>query len=162
MPQRQDWSNYPCPVARSVNIVGDPWAVRIMCEAMVGVRRFDDFRARLRVADNVLSRRLHQLVESGLLRRSVYRGRQRTHHEYLLTEAGADLLPVLNALAVWGEKHTAAPGPEGHLAIVHSECGQVSTRAEVCSNCGHNLVAANTSWLRRWKTTEPVAVQSAS
>lgn len=111
MPQRQDWSSAPCPIARTVNTVGDPWAVRIMCEALMGTRRYDDFRTRLGVADNVLSRRLQQLVEAGALSRSSYRGSQRTHYEYVLTQAGADLVPVLNAMAVWGKSTPKRPAP---------------------------------------------------
>ncbi|MCX4912003.1 helix-turn-helix domain-containing protein [Streptomyces sp. NBC_00687] len=159
MPQRQDWSGAPCPIARTVNIVGDPWAVRIMCEAMMGTSRYDDFRARLGVADNVLSRRLQQLVEAGTLSRASYRGAQRTHYEYVLTPAGADLLPVLNAMAVWGERHTEAPGPQGHLTIVHITCGKPSDRADACAHCGEALSASNTAWHRAWASSEAVPIQ---
>ena len=67
-----------------------------------------------------------------------YRGEQRTHHEYVLTEAGSDLLPVLNALLLWGEKHTASPHPGEHMGIIHS-CGAESTSSDVCSGCGAEL-----------------------
>jgi len=112
MPLRSDWSASNCPVARSLDVLGDPWLVLIVREAMTGARRYEQFRGGLGVADNVLSRRLRTLVDAGLMRKVPYRAENRTHEEYHLTDAGQDLLPVLNALALWGEKHTTTPRPD--------------------------------------------------
>src|ERR1700753_2150155 len=109
MPLRSDWSAHNCPIARALDVLGDPWLLLVLRDAMTGARRYEQFRESLGVADNVLSRRLRTMVEAGLLRRQPYRAGNRTHDEYHLTAAGADLLPVLNALAVWGERHTEAP-----------------------------------------------------
>ena len=158
MPLRSDWSGSSCPIARSLDVVGDPWTVLILRDALAGSRRYEHFRSSLKVADNVLSRRLQSMVEAGLLRRVPYRAEHRTHHEYQLTEAGADLLPVLHALALWGEKHTTAPHQAVHLEIVHRPCGQASCTADVCSHCGRPLLPAEVSWRRPWREPELTAL----
>jgi DNA-binding HxlR family transcriptional regulator len=158
MPLRSDWSGSSCPIARSLDVVGDPWTVLILRDALAGSRRYEQFRSSLKVADNVLSRRLQSMVEAGLLRRVPYRAEHRTHHEYQLTEAGADLLPVLHALALWGEKHTTAPHQAAHLEIVHRPCGQASGTADVCSHCGRPLPPAEVSWRRPWREPELTAL----
>ncbi len=154
MPLRSDWSARPCAIARSLDVVGDPWVLLVLRDALLGARRFEQFRERLEIADNVLSRRLQAMVAAGLLRKATYRGEQRTHQEYLLTEAGADLLPVLNALALWGEKHTTPPRPDAHIAIVHTACGETSSSADACDNCGTPMTAGDTAWRRSWHTPE--------
>jgi DNA-binding HxlR family transcriptional regulator len=147
MPLRQDWSEKACPIARSLDAVGDPWVVLILREALFGARRFEEFRDRLGVADNVLSRRLTQMVEDGLLRRSPYRGKQRMHEEYLLTDAGADLFPVLDSLRVWGETWTKAPRRHSKMSVAHGD--HTSTKADVCTTCGAELTRDNREWRRR-------------
>ncbi len=151
MPLRSDWSGENCPIARSLDVVGDPWVLLILRGALQGVTRFDGFRASLGVADNVLSRRLAAMVEAGLLVKAPYRAEQRTHFEYLLTEAGADLLPVINALVLWGEKHTRRPDSDAVMSIVHKSCGTVTTSAELCSGCGAVLVADEVAWHKSWR-----------
>lgn len=158
MPLRSDWSASNCPVARSLDVLGDPWLVLILRDAITGARRYDQFRTSLGIADNVLSRRLQTMVAADLLRKVPYRAEQRTHHEYRLTEAGADLLPVLNALAVWGERHTEAPAPDAHLTIVHTGCGGVTGRADTCEHCGEALSVDNTAWHRPWLAEEPTTL----
>ncbi len=146
MPLRSDWSRDTCPIARSLDILGDPWVLLILRESMEGARRFDEFRARLGIAENVLSRRLSALVEVSLLTREPYRDGHRERHEYLLTAAGADLLPVMNALAIWGEKHLPHPDERVRLQVVHLECGQVSEDGGRCSECGRPLTAGSVGW----------------
>ena len=106
-----------CSVARALAVVGERWSLLIVREAFDGVRRFQDFRARLGIASNLLAARLDKLVEAGVLRRRPYRDPGgRTRHEYLLTERGHDLRPVLVALLEWGDAHCA--DPEGPSVIV--------------------------------------------
>jgi DNA-binding HxlR family transcriptional regulator len=145
---RQDWSDHPCPIARALDVAGDPWVVLVVREALFGARRFEQFRDRLRVADNVLSRRLARMVADGLMVKEPYRGRQRTHDEYVLTEAGADLLPVLDALAKWGGRYTEVPAQHTEMSVVHD--GHRSTNATVCSECGAALTVADRSYQREW------------
>ena len=65
MPLRSDWSGDSCPIARSLDVVGDPWMLLILRNALLGARRYEEFRSALGVADNVLSRRLPAMVEAG-------------------------------------------------------------------------------------------------
>jgi DNA-binding HxlR family transcriptional regulator len=155
VPLRSDWSGDRCPIARSLDVVGDPWVLLILRGAFQGTARFEDFRRTLGVADNVLSRRLVGMVDAGLLVRRPYRGEQRTHHEYRLTEAGADLLPVLNALTLWGEKHTRRPQPDAIMTIVHTSCGAQTNSADRCSGCGEPLVADDVTWHKAWRPESP-------
>ncbi|CAM3474779.1 helix-turn-helix domain-containing protein [Kibdelosporangium persicum] len=150
---RQDWSKHPCPIARSLDVVGDPWVLLVLREALFGATRFEQFRERLQVADNVLTRRLGQMVDAGLLRRSPYRGKQRTHEEYVITDAAADLLPVLDALARWGEQHTQAPERHVEMFFVHRSAGHRSTEMTVCTTCGERLTFEDRAYQRQWAGT---------
>jgi DNA-binding HxlR family transcriptional regulator len=150
MALRSDWSGKRCPIARSLDVVGDPWVLLILREALLGTRRYDDFRCALGIADNVLSRRLAGMVEAGLLVRVPYREDGRSRHEYRLTTAGADLLPVLQALVQWGETHTTAPGA-GRLDVRHTGCGAVTASADRCDGCGQVLTPETVEWLRPWR-----------
>lgn len=146
MPLRSDWSEAGCPIARSLDVVGDPWVLLVLREALTGATRFDQFRDTLGVADNVLSRRLSAMVEADLLARAPYVDQHRTRHEYLLTSAGRDLLPVVQALAQWGERHR--PRATGRLEVVHEGCGETSESADTCTGCGTRLSADTVSWRR--------------
>ncbi|NUR08823.1 MAG: helix-turn-helix transcriptional regulator [Nocardioidaceae bacterium] len=143
MALRSDWSADSCPIARSVDVVGDPWVLLVLREAFEGATRFEEFRA-LGIADNVLSRRLAGMVEAGLLERATYDGGNRPRHRYLLTGAGADLLPVLHALALWGERHR--PRSTGRMELVHEACGRPTQSADTCSHCHVPVTAADVSW----------------
>lgn len=146
MPLRSDWSEAGCPIARSLDVVGDPWILLVLREALTGATRFDQIRDALGVADNVLSRRLSAMVDGDLLVRAPYADGQRTRHEYLLTEGGRDLLPVLQALAQWGERHR--PRATGRLDVVHEGCGATSLSADTCTGCGEPLTTDTVSWRR--------------
>jgi DNA-binding HxlR family transcriptional regulator len=69
MALRSDWSGHNCSIARDVDILGDPWTVLVLRELFFGNGRFDAIRARLQVADSVLTKRLASLVEAGLRRK---------------------------------------------------------------------------------------------
>jgi DNA-binding HxlR family transcriptional regulator len=150
VPLRSDWSGERCPIARSLEVVGDPWLLLILRQALQGDRRYEEFRRGLAVADNVLSRRLGEMVAAGLLRREPYRDGGRTRHEYRLTVAGSDLLPLLNALAQWGERYRPHPEAGIRMDVVHRACGQVSSSADRCSACGAELDAGQVAWRKSW------------
>jgi DNA-binding HxlR family transcriptional regulator len=150
MPLRSDWSNATCPIARSLDVVGDAWTLLILREAFLGLTRYEQFRDRLQIADNVLSRRLSSMVENDLLKKSPYRGEQRTHDEYHLTEAGAELLPVLSALGRWGSRHTPTPPDGGKTRLVHNACGRAARSVDYCTFCQTPLDSTNVSWQRTW------------
>jgi DNA-binding HxlR family transcriptional regulator len=107
--QRKSFGNMPCPIARSLERVGEWWSILILRDALHGLTRFDEFQKSLGVAPNMLTRRLNALVESGLLKRHRYSERP-PRDEYLLTESGRDFRPVVLALLAWGNRHFA---PEG-------------------------------------------------
>lgn len=93
-----------CPIARSLDVVGDWWTLLIIRDAFAGVRRFGEFQKHLDIAKNILSVRLRTLVEQGIF--SVVSEVDGGHGEYLLTDKGKALLPVLVTLSQWGEKYT--------------------------------------------------------
>jgi DNA-binding HxlR family transcriptional regulator len=100
----QNYSNGPCPIARGLHRIGDTWSMLIMRNAGAGQTRFDQFQKTLGIAPNILTRRLAALTSCGLLGRRQYSERP-PRHEYLLTPAGTDFLPVLYALGTWGAAH---------------------------------------------------------
>ncbi|UGT55852.1 winged helix-turn-helix transcriptional regulator [Nocardia asteroides] len=110
----QDWTDPHCPVARTVDLIGDRWSLLIVRDAMDGAASFTDFRQRLGIARNILSDRLRRLVEHGILTTSTAPGGKR--HAYELTAAGRDLFTTIVALRQWGERHAFAPS-EKHSTL---------------------------------------------
>jgi DNA-binding HxlR family transcriptional regulator len=145
----------PCPIARAASVVGDLWNLLILRNATTGTSRFDAFRAQLGIADNVLANRLKRLVDAGLLTRVPYREGGRTRHEYRLTEAGADLLPILEALAAWGERYTAPGIATGPTGLVHLSCGEPLGPDHHCARCERHVPREELAWLRPWLSPEP-------
>ena len=162
MPLRSDWSQRTCSIARGLDILGDPWSLLVLREVFFGNGRFDAMKARLEVADSVLTKRLAGLVESGLLAKKAYDDGGRTRQEYVLTPMGEDALPVLNAVTIWAEKHLPAPSEQAHLDVIHSGCGKPTTSADTCTECGERLTAANTSWHSRSRSGQPIQLSTAS
>lgn len=97
-------SDNPCPIARSVDFLGDAWSMLILRDALAGLTRFDQFRKSLGIAPTVLTKRLATLAEEGLLEKQLYSERP-PREEYLLTAAGRDFLPVLFMFGEWGRQH---------------------------------------------------------
>jgi DNA-binding HxlR family transcriptional regulator len=94
-----------CSIARSYEVLGHKWSLLIVREAMWGRTRFAEFRDRLGVAPDVLTDRLGRLVDGGVLERRPYREEgERERVEYVLTDAGRALLPVMAALSAWGDE----------------------------------------------------------
>ncbi|MCU1530231.1 MAG: HxlR family transcriptional regulator [Frondihabitans sp.] len=95
-----------CGIARSLEVVGERWALLVVRDALFGKTRFSEFRASLGVSPDILTARLASLVEYGVLTRKSYRAPgEREREEYLLTDAGRALVPVLAALGSWGLEH---------------------------------------------------------
>jgi len=119
--QRKTLSHAECPVARSLERVGEWWNILIMRDALHGLKRFDEFSRSLEIAPNMLTRRLNALVEAGLLERVPYSQRP-LRHEYVPTAKGEDFRVVLMAFVEWGNRHYA---PEGEsVQIVERESGR--------------------------------------
>jgi DNA-binding HxlR family transcriptional regulator len=108
--QRIDFADMPCPVARSLARVGERWNILILRDAYAGMTRFDEFRRSLDIAPNILTRRLADLVDAGMLEKVAYTDKP-VRHEYVLTPLARDFRPVLLAMVEWGNKHFSPEGP---------------------------------------------------
>ncbi|MBP2199540.1 winged helix-turn-helix transcriptional regulator [Pantoea cypripedii] len=104
----------PCPIARSLGRIGDSWSMMILRDAFAGFTRFDEFQKSADIAPNILSRRLKELVEDGLLEKVCYSSTP-PRYEYRLTELGRDFRPVMLALAEWGSRHFSPEGRQMQL-----------------------------------------------
>ena len=119
--QRKSFGSMTCPIARSLERVGEWWSILILRDAFRGLTRFDQFQKSLDIAPNMLTRRLNALVEAGLLERRAY-SEHPPRYEYVLTERGRDFRPVLWALLAWGNRHFAPEGPS--VVVVDTETGE--------------------------------------
>jgi DNA-binding HxlR family transcriptional regulator len=113
--QRKTFGHMQCPIARSLERVGEWWNILILRDALYGLTRFDDFQASLGIATNTLTRRLNGLVDEGLLERRLYSERP-PRFEYVLTDKGRDFRPVILALMAWGNRNFAPEGRSVDLA----------------------------------------------
>ena len=137
--QRKSFEDMACSVAHSLEVVGEWWTLLIVRDAFFGVRRFEDFQRRLGVSRSVLTNRLNRLVDEGVLMTRQYETRP-PRVEYLLTDKGADLFPVLVALQQWGDRHASAKPP---VVLRHRACGRLSRPFLICSACGERISAAD-------------------
>jgi DNA-binding HxlR family transcriptional regulator len=117
--QKKTFRNMLCPVARTLDRVGEWWSMLILRDAFHGLTRFDQFQTSLDIAPNMLTRRLTALVEAGLLERRQY-STQPARHEYVLTEKGRDFWPVLVALMAYGNRHFADEGIASRLVDIET------------------------------------------
>lgn len=101
-PTPTDFTSMPCPVARSMAVLGERWAILVLREAFYGSTRFDEFERNLGIAPNILSARLKTLVAHGLLARVTPEGGGR--HVYQLTGKGRDFFPAYVALKAWADR----------------------------------------------------------
>jgi DNA-binding HxlR family transcriptional regulator len=103
-----DADNLRCPIARTLSIIGERWTILILRDLVIaGPRKFQDFERSLAgISPNTLSARLKHLEERGIIERRFYE-QHPPRAEYLLTDKGKELRPVLRALFEWGQRHTA-------------------------------------------------------
>jgi DNA-binding HxlR family transcriptional regulator len=112
--------NAPCAIAKTLDIVGEPWTMLVLREAFWGVRRFSDFQASLKIPKATLAERLAKLVKHSLLRKEIYQeSGARPREEYRLTSKAVDLIPALVALMQWGYEHLGV----GNIDIVDRRTG---------------------------------------
>ena len=121
-----------CSIARTLELVGERWALLALREVFLGVRRFDAIQRNTSAPRDILSARLHKLLGVGLLERRQYQERP-ARFEYRLTEAGRDLLPVLLTLMDWGDRHLADGEPP---FTYRHRCGADFKPVLVCQACG--------------------------
>jgi DNA-binding HxlR family transcriptional regulator len=113
--KRKSFEAMHCPIARSLEHVGEWWNILILRDAYYGLSRFDEFQKSLGITPTTLTRRLNDLVDGGLLERRLYSERP-PRHDYVLTQRGRDFRPVLLTLMNWGNKHFAPEGRSVYLA----------------------------------------------
>jgi DNA-binding HxlR family transcriptional regulator len=128
-----------CPIARSLDRVGEWWSILILRDALGGMTRFEEFSKSLAIAPNMLTRRLNALVDAGLLERRRY-SEHPPRHEYIVTARGRDFRPVLIALIAFGNRHFA---PEGaSVTIVDAVSGAPAEPIMVDRLTGRPLVSS--------------------
>jgi DNA-binding HxlR family transcriptional regulator len=127
----------PCPVAKTLEVVGDRWTLLAVRDLLAGTRRFQDLRASLPgIAPNILSARLKLMEDHGLVSRRFYSDHP-PRAEYALTDKGRELGTVVGALAAWGSRHVY---PQARL--VHAGCGQPVKLGYYCPDCGQRVPGA--------------------
>lgn len=136
--QRTSFSSMQCPIARSLEHVGEWWSILILRDAFLGTTTFDQFQKSLGIAPNMLTRRLNALVDSGLLERRRYSERP-PRDGYVLTEKGRDFRPVLWAILAYGNKHFAGDGVA--VQVVDKETGLPADPVLVDRNTGKIMTA---------------------
>ncbi|MCU0117710.1 helix-turn-helix transcriptional regulator [Pseudomonas sp. B2M1-30] len=163
--KRASFQPMPCPVAHALEHIGDGWSLLILRDAFYGLRRFDDFLNSLGIASNTLTRRLGALTAAGLLERRPYQDNP-PRYEYLLTEAGRDLRPVILTLMAWGARHTSgsdkvfladeATGKPVDLVLMDANTGKPIARE------GHRVhVSQDADELAKWRVRTGQAYREA-
>jgi DNA-binding HxlR family transcriptional regulator len=107
---KRDYEGQNCSIARALEVVGERWTLLIVRDAILGVRRFDQFQESLGIARNVLTDRLNRLVDEGILERIRYSERPE-RYEYQLTRKGRDLNVAVAALMQWGDRYLSEKPP---------------------------------------------------
>lgn len=149
------WTDPNCPVARTVDLVGDRWSLLIIRDAMDGARSFTDFQQRTGIARNILTDRLRKLTAHGLLAQvEAPSGRRKL---YKLTDVGKDLFPVIVTLRQWGERHAFEPD-EPHSLLVDRTGTPVPDLQPAAAN-GSPLTSETTT-VQHHPTRGPAASQA--
>ncbi len=141
MATRTSFSDRACSAARAMDVIGDDWTLLIVRDLLFGIRRFDALQAELGISRKVLTQRLNRLVADGIVKKRPYQ-QQPLRHEYLLTEKGLDLQPILLALGEWGHRWLDGDG-RAPLEFVHLDCGQPAHPTTYCSHCHKPVHARN-------------------
>ena len=139
--QRSSFSDMPCSVAKTLDIIGEWWTLLILRDVFYGVRRFEALRSHLEISRKVLTSRLERLTDEEILKKILYQERPNCY-EYQLTRKGRELLPVLLTIMNWGDQWMSEPD-KTPVIFVHKECGKETTPKLVCSCCGGELTAHN-------------------
>jgi DNA-binding HxlR family transcriptional regulator len=132
----RDYESENCSIARALELVGERWTLLVIRDALLGTRRFDDFRRSLGISRNVLAQRLQRLCDEGIFERRRYQ-QHPERYEYRLTDKGLALWPVTVTLLKWGDAYYAEHGPP--RIVEHRGCGGQITERQTCQRCGAEL-----------------------
>lgn len=139
--QRTQFGEMVCSIARTQDVIGEPWSPLILRDVMVGIRRFEQIQADLGISRKVLTQRLKWLVECGVLERRQYSARP-PRHDYILTEKGRDLCDLLLVMARFGDRWLdGGAGPP--VIYRHRTCGHIAHVDLRCSHCGQPIHTDN-------------------
>ena len=144
--RRKSLSGAACPIARSLDVIGDWWTLLIVRDALRGTRRFSEFQKSLGVSKNILTQRLRTLVTQGILE-LIPASDGSAYQEYRLTEKGRGLFQVLVALGQWGQESLAAEGVH-RMGLVDREHRQPVRKLEVRASDGRLLAPGETVMVR--------------
>lgn len=139
--QRTQYGQMACSIARTLDVIGEPWSPLILRDVFAGITRFDQIQASLGISRKVLAERLKWLVEAGVLERREHRDSPRWH-EYVLTGKGLELCDLLLSMIRWGDRWTAGEaGPP--VLYRHHACGQIAAAEPACSHCHQPMHASD-------------------
>jgi len=144
--RRKSLSGAACPIARSLDVIGDWWSLLIVRDALRGMRRFSEFQKSLGVSKNILTQRLRTLVTQGILE-LIPASDGSAYQEYRLTEKGRGLFQVLVALGQWGQESLAAEDVH-RMGLVDREHRQPVRKLEVRASDGRLLAPGETVMVR--------------
>ncbi|WP_367046540.1 helix-turn-helix domain-containing protein [Streptomyces sp. Je 1-332] len=140
--RRTSFADWPCSIARTMDLLGDWWTPLVLREAFYGIKRFDAFQQELGIARNTLTDRLRRLVDEGLLEKRPYQS-EPVRHDYVLTEKGRDFFGVLAVMNSWGNRWLS--GDEGAPVVFeHDRCGHETDVEVVCGHCKQPMSADDT------------------
>ena len=142
MVKRTSFETAECPVARSLDALGDWWSLLIIRDAFLGIRRFSEFQKNLGCARNILTVRLRALVDHGILKTAPASDGS-AYQEYVLTPKGRGIFPVLVALRQWSEEFDDHPEEIG-MTLVDRAQGLPVRKLELRSQDGRLLVNGDT------------------
>ncbi|HEX7959134.1 MAG TPA: helix-turn-helix domain-containing protein [Terriglobales bacterium] len=128
-----------CSIARTISVIGDRWSLLILRECFLRTRRFEAFQSTLGITRHLLAERLKKLVRVGVLRRVAYQDTPK-RYEYILTQKGLDLYPIMMAIVHWGDTHMLDERGRP-LLHEHQNCGHQFTPVMICSECNEPLLA---------------------
>src|SRR6266850_4747763 len=143
MVKRTSLEKAECPIARSLDVLGDWWSLLIIRDAFLGIRRFSEFQKSIGLAKNILTVRLRALVDQGILKMAPASDGS-AYQEYLLTPKGRGVFPILVALRQWSEEFDDHPEQIATI-LVDREKGRLVRKLELYSQDGRLLAAADTA-----------------
>jgi DNA-binding HxlR family transcriptional regulator len=143
MVKRTSFEGNECPVARSLDVIGDWWSLLIIRDASLGRRRFGEFQKSLGLAKNILTVRLRALVDQNILKTAPASDGS-AYQEYLLTPKGRGIFPILVALRQWSEEFDERPEEIGTI-MVDREKGKPVRKLALYSQDGRLLTAVDTT-----------------
>ncbi len=133
--RRTRFDDWPCPIARTTDLIGDWWTPLVMREAFAGARRFEEFQTALDAPRAVLTARLRRLCEEGLLDKVEYQAHP-PRYEYRLTDKGRDFWAVLAAMWRWGSDWLWADDEQPPVVLKDRTTGDVVVPSVVDERTG--------------------------